>query len=281
MVMSYDNYESSRHSGSPIKLFLFKGTQNIGHFAFCDGETPFTRDGITYQPWPIKHDDINNSGNLDKADLTVTLALGTDLDALFVAYPSSQVINLTIFEGQIGDVNIPANYPAIWVGRTGGANFNGNELEITCDPVSTSIRRPGLRRMYQIGCPHVLYGDQCQANKAAATSSRIASAISGRNISLSVALPVPVERFVGGLIEWDDPATGWHEMRTIVKINPAGTMVTIRGIPKGLSITQTVTVARGCDRQMTGCNQHSNIFNYGGQPFIPLENPLSQKNQFY
>ena len=279
--MSYGTLESSRHSGKPIKLFLFRGSQNIGHFAYCDGEQPFTRDGITYQPWPIKHDDINNSGNLDKSDLTVTMALGSDMDALFVAYPSSQVINLTIFEGHIGDVNIPANYPAIWVGRTAGGSFDGFELQITGNPISTSIRRPGLRRMYQIGCPHVLYGDQCQANKAAATSSRIVSVISGRTITLTVPLAAPVDRFIGGLLEWDDPVTGWHELRTITKINPAGTMVTIRGIPKGLSVTQTVTVARGCNRQMSGCNQHGNIFNYGGQPFIPLENPLSQKNQFY
>ena len=282
--MTYDARESSRHSGTSITLFLMRGAQDTGYgpFAFCNGETPFVRDGITYTPWPIKHGKISQSGGLDNTELEVSMAAGSALDALFIAYPPSQVINISIFEGHIGDAPTNENFPAIWVGRINSASYSGNETQLVCTPVSTSIRRPGLRRNYQVGCPHALYGEQCKASKAAATITATVSGISGREVTITT-IPTNLGRYAGGLLEWVDPATGWTEIRTIAKTKSAAgkATFTIRGIVKGLTAGMTLSVVRGCNRQMTGCITHSNILNYGGQPLIPLENPLSQKNQFY
>lgn len=281
--MAFGTRESSRHLGVPLKLFKIEGggvDSVIGPYCFCDGESAITRGLDTFNPWPIKVGDMSQDGTLDKSDIAVTLALGSPLDDIFLAYPPSEVVNLTVFEGHVGDAVTIENYPATWLGRIISASWQGNELELSCVPVSSAIKRPGLRRNYQIGCPHALYGDQCKANKAAATVARTLSTLAGNTITLSAALATP-ERFRGGLVEWTNADTGQKEIRTIASVATDGMSLTIRGMPRGLPASTTLEVSRGCNRQMSGCNQHGNILNYGGQPFIPLENPLSQKNQFY
>lgn len=289
--MSYSSRESSRHSGAPVTLYLIQGADAsaevpIGPYAFCDGEKEITlphgKDDapVTYIPWPIKKPEMTHDGTLDKSDITVSMALGSDMDSLFLAYPPSQVVNLTIFEGHIGDAVINANFPAIWLGRIQNGAYRNNELDLSCVPVSTAIQRPGLRRNYQIGCPHVLYGPQCGASKVAATVDREVASVTRNQITLDSALADPT-LYVGGLLQWANSTTGHKELRTMTAVNTGGTVITIRGIARGLSVGTALALSRGCNRQMSGCNQHNNILNYGGQPFIPLENPLSQKNQFY
>ena len=257
----------------------FDGGQ-LGPFAFCDGEAPITRDGVTFEPWPIKHGRITSNGTLDKSDLSVTMAAGSELDPLFVAYPPSKVVNLTIFEGHVGSDPTLSNFPAIWIGRVSGMTFEKSERIISCQPISTTLRRPGLRRNYQVGCPHVLYGEQCRAIKAAATYTRTATAVSGQRVTIDTAIDLGEnQQIAGGLLEWTNAQNGRLEIRTIARVE--GRVLVLRGLVRGLDGGATVRISRGCNHQMGGCRGFSNILNYGGQPFIPRENPLSSKNQFY
>lgn len=301
--MTFATRESSRYTGQPVKLYLIQGANltddvPLGPFAFNNGETPITRPvldengspvDVVFDPWPIKNSDLAHDGTLDKSDITVTMALGhDDMDTLFLAYPPSQVVNLTIFEGHIGDAVTEENFPASWMGRIVSSAYNDtNEQLLSCLPVSTKIKQPGLRRNYQIGCPHVLYGPQCRASMAAATVTKSVASVTRNKITLNVAV-TNADRYVGGLLQWANSDNGRKELRTISSMRTDGTEITIRGIARGLAAGTQLSVIRGCNHLMTGCNLHTNsvtggpnIHNYGGQPFIPLENPLSQKNQFY
>ncbi|MGV1943513.1 phage BR0599 family protein [Agrobacterium sp. 22-211-1] len=297
--MSFDVRESSRYSGTPVSLYLIQGAENsdeggnIGPFGFNNGETIINRKiGVNdlgqdiilpFYPWPIKNSAISHDGTLDKSDVTISMSLGSEIDQLFLAYPPSQVVNLTIFEGHVGDPVTEENFPAIWLGRILGSTYKKNEIELSCQPVSTSLKRPGLRRNYQIGCPHVLYGSQCRASRAAATVTRSVTSVTRNRVMVNAWLGAQFGLYIGGLLEWVNSDTGVRELRTIANvINDSGTsVIVVRGIARGLAAGTQLSVIRGCNRQMSGCNQHNNIQNYGGQPFIPLENPLSTKNQFY
>ncbi|MGQ4828481.1 hypothetical protein, partial [Enterococcus faecalis] len=60
-----------------------------------------------------------------------------------------------------------------------------NETVFACEPTSSSLRRPGLWRNYQIGCPYVLYGAGCFANKAAATRSTTVASMTASTVTLA------------------------------------------------------------------------------------------------
>lgn len=255
---------------------------NLGPYAYTDAEKEVVKDGITYKPIPIQRGAITSSGSLDKAMIEVTMSQGENVGDLFIAYPPAQVLNLIIYQGHVGDDPDSLNsFPVVWTGRVLGAQHPPNETKFTCEPVSTSMQRPGLRRNYQIPCPHVLYGSQCRANRKRATSvSQVVSA-SGNRVTLQPNWfgARPSAKYVGGMLGWTKPG-GTRELRSIMRIE--GNTLLLSGIIRDLPPGTTVDVMLGCNRNMGDCrNLHDNILNFGGQPWIPLQNPLGFVNNFY
>lgn len=184
--MSFATQEESRQLGEPVNLYLFRyGTGPSDIYCYSDCEEPVVFDGKTFVPTPIDRDSITPKSTLDKSELEIRMRQNTELADLFRYYPPSEVVTLVIFQGHNLD---PSNqWLAAWSGRVLGFKIEGNMAHYTCEPVSSSMRRPGLRRHYQYGCPHLLYGTgagRCNANKAAATITRTVSALFSNAISL-------------------------------------------------------------------------------------------------
>lgn len=279
--------EASRSLGAPITLYRFRGVGNppVGPFGFHNGDvgrlvlTGASGGAETYEPWPVKNTPISWTGSMDKADTTVSLAMGSPLDEVFSAYPPSQVVNLTMREGHMGDEPTAPNHPVVWIGRVASWGFEGHELNLACLPISSVLGRAGLQRAWQIGCPHALYGPECRASKSAARSVRAVASIEAGTMGLAAPIDTP-RRLAGGMIEWVRDDSGLREMRTIVRAIDGDTLQ-IRGTLPGIAAGQDVSIYYGCNHQMSDCALHNNILNFGGQPLIPLENPLSDNNQFY
>jgi hypothetical protein len=286
--MSFAGFETSRKDGRPVFLYQFVGSNPsmgaIGPHAFTTAEDPIVRSGVTYLPWPVKHGEVIMSGTLDKKTLEIVLARGTALDGLFSAYPPSQVINAFIFKGHLGDTPSPTTYIAEWSGQVRGVNYDeGNELRLTVEPVSTSMQRPGLRRNYQLGCPHALYGEECQASKAARIQNRTVTIVSPAHININAAVTTVrgVGAYVGGTVQWTR-TDGVVEIATIAAMHESGAYMRLKGTMRGLTAGMAVQIAPGCNRTMDHClNIHNNIRNFGGQPSIPLQNPISSTSNFY
>ncbi len=172
--MSYGQYESSRHSGEPVNLYYFEyGGGDLDFFAYTDAETPVTF-GVTkaglpmvYLSLPIERGKITSSGTLDKSNLTISTPHDSDLANLYLIYPPSDVTTLVMRQGHINDPLL--DFKVVWSGLVLSCARKGSKAEFTCRPVSSSLRRNGLRRRYQFGCPHPLYGPDCRASKVAAT----------------------------------------------------------------------------------------------------------------
>lgn len=277
--MSFSGVEMSRADGMPVELFLFRyGTGSTNYYAYTNAEQAITHLGITYVPVPIGRDSLKSSGTLDKAALTVDMAVELELAELFRIYPPSQVVSLIIRQGHANDP--AAEFPVAWSGRVLGGSREGSVFSATCEPVATSMRRPGLRRNYQYGCPHVLYGTSCRANKAAATSSATVSSVTSNRVTLtsSWASSGLKPKYAGGIISWT--AGGRTEIRTILRVSTD--TLTCSGALSGMSAGMTVSVILGCNRTMDDCGTlHSNINNFGGQPWIPTKNPIGLTNNYY
>lgn len=276
-------FESSRTLGQPLDLYSFQVGGDV--YNYCNGERDYSYAGMSYAATPIKHSAVTSSGTLDRATLTVTLADTLDLARRLRGYPSSTVIVLTIRQGHKDDPD--AQVLVAWVGRVLGhqSDPETGTRALTCQPASTSLKRIGLRRKWQYGCPHVLYGDQCRADQARATIQTYITAAASTN---AVALPAgwnagrPIEKFAGGLFMWDS------EVRTILAATATGATL---GGPVVLSLGYSVRMALGCDHLRDDCrNLHvprdepeyggGNVRNYGGQPFIPTTNPIGYVSNY-
>jgi len=275
--MSFEAFETSRSRGAPDTLYKFTFQSKI--FAYTDAEQPITFGGVDYLPVPIRRGSLSSSGTLDKSTLTLNMPHNTDVVELFRVHPPSDIVNLTIFQGHHED---PENqFLAVWTGRVLSCPREKTEASVVCEPVSTSMRRPGLRRRYQYGCPHALYGPQCGVDRTAFTVTALVTSASGATIDLPNGWNGSFDsaKFVGGLAEWTvDDVT---ELRTILRVNAADRRITVSGRVSGLAFGQTVKLSLGCNHLMSGCNVFANIHNFGGQPWIPKKNPVGFVNQYY
>lgn len=279
--MSFDQMHASRDQSAPFSLFRFQygpGADDV--HLYTNAERPVQIGGDIYSPIPITRGKINRSGGLDRTSLKVELPASSDLATLFKGQPPTQVVNLIIYKGELDDPTKEVRVS--WSGRVLACSFKGAVAHLDCQPVSTMMKRPGLRRHYQRGCPHVLYGPQCRASKAAATQTSTVQSISGAEITLSGGWngSNDAEKFVGGYATWTGP-NGETERLSVLKAVTSNTLL-LENRPRGLTEGDSIQVLLGCNHTLSDCRLlHSNAVNYGGQPYIPTDNPVGIKNNFY
>lgn len=285
--MTFAAYEESRDRGEPIDLYLFRyGEATNAFFAYTDGEQRVTFGGIDYEPLTIKRGNINASGTLDKQNMAVNTPINSGISELFKIYPPGQVVSLIIRQGHANDPD--DQFLVIWTGRVLSAERDGSETTLTCESSATSMRRTILRRNYQTSCGHQLYGPECRANKVAATKTLPIIAITTNRINLQDGWsdPLPPVKYVGGMIEWRN--SGNREIRTILRVIDDKILV-LSGPTTGLKAGDQVDVIKGCNHfwtfnsdgttneAETDCiGVHNNANNFGGQPWIPTENPINK-----
>lgn len=291
--MSFDSIESSVDLGRPQTFFEFVYGDGRGDVLRYVGSTevlitgrlaPVIAMNRSWQARAIKHGKITMAGSLDKAAIEVTAGTDIELADLYRAAPPSRQVNLNIYRGNVGS----DDYKRIWTGRVLSVSFDGPELIASCEPVSTSTRRVGLRRNYQYGCPHVLYGRACGLSRIANTAlGEVIKVNSGqqlvfkrRNRSLVIA---PAE-LVGGVLTITLP-DGREVKRAIVAATGVDSEVEeeaeqnisikLMAVVPELAVGVPTAVTRGCGHSWEACKAFGNTVNYGGCPNIPTKNPFS------
>jgi hypothetical protein len=291
--MTFANREESRARGNPVTLYYFRyGSDAASYHAYTDAE--FSVDGpdsseatIAYTPIPIARGAVTSQGNLDKTIIPVTVPQDAELCDHFRDFAPAQVVTAVIRQGHLGDPD--GEFPVVFSGRVVGMKFEASEATFELEPASTSMRRNGLRRHWQIGCPHVLYGDQCRASMTAATVTQTVQAVSGTSIELPDSWfgSIAIEKYIGGMARWTNDA-GNTELRRILQIID-GRDLLLSGFLRDLEATDSIDLILGCDHTQDDClNLHvtdespsgPNINNYGGHDWIPQKNPFGAINRF-
>lgn len=272
--MTFFALEESRYAGTPILTYLFQyGGGAAEYFAYTDAERGFDFEGVTYAAVPIQHDAVSVSGGrAERRDLKIRLSAKDEFLNLFIVYPPDQSVSVLIRGGHFDDAD--SEFVAVFNGKVINVKSTADGwAEILCRPLWTASQQGGLRRHYQIGCPHVLYGDQCGA-----TPLSVAAAVTAIPSLNQVTLNTGWEgvygpgKFRGGWLQWTSGANTIR--RTVLRLSD-DTLV-LSGPVTGLSSGAAVDVFLGCNRQMNDCQDiHGNIQNYGGQPWIPTKNPVN------
>ena len=275
--MAFEVIEESRDLGQPYELYLFKyGSDSTAAYGYTDGSVSKTHLGVAFKPLPIKRGTIVANQGLDKTTLQVRMPRDAEVPALYTVQAPSYVVSLTIFQGHHND---PDNeLKVVWTGRVQSVQRTGSLATVSCTPASASMKRVGLRYNYQHPCQHPLYGEQCGANKLAATVTANAVEIGEDFIRLPVDWfgALPEDKFVYGIAEWQTSDN--IEYRSILEVTSGG-VLRLTNKARGLVPGMPVKVSLGCNHQVTDCkNLHSNLQNYGGMPYIPLKNPINKNN---
>lgn len=292
--MTFTLYETSRRRGKPtnLYLFIFGGEEGDSpaplYLGYTDAEQEITYDGFVYTPVPITRDRIYSAGNLDKAALPLRMPRDIEFAERFRVYPPPQVTTLIIRQGHLSDLPTP-EFLVCWTGRVLSVGREGDECIIVGEPISSSMRRPGLRRPYQIGCPHVLYSQgtgMCNADEVAATVTTTVLNVVETSVTL-----VPgwegafnPSKFTQGMFKWQN-VDDQTEIRQILSVS--GDTLLLGGLLRDLEAAMPVSVVLGCNHRKDEVDDgdclplHNNIQNYGGCDWIPVKNPIGFRNQYY
>ena len=273
--MSFPTIETSVDDARPVFLYRFTYTLNAWRYTNSDKSINF--DNSVFVTAPVKHSAITGASDSTKASLTITLEGSSPIGEIFEIYPPSEPVIVTVFCQQYQDD--VTSYAVLWKGRITGAKWVGGEtLELTCESVYTSLQRPGLRRMYQLQCPFMLYGDQCGVTRDSYKEVMKVIGITSTVVTAAAAAGKPVNWYAGGYMTWFNNVNGNIEKRMIRGSDSTGAM-TLSAIPVGLTGNQEINVFPGCDHTINGANgcavKFANNLRFGGTPWSPTQNPFS------
>lgn len=264
--MAYSTQETGAQTGAPVELYEFRHGPNFYRYTSADADV--VHDFKTFEAWTLSRNAIEATQELARQALKISTTRELPILSLFRLAPPSDVITVTVYRLHRND----GEAIVAWMGRILNVTWRGLLAEIHCESVHTSIKRPGLRRLYQKQCPHVLYSAQCGVSGAAYRATRQVVSIAGLDVTLTDMGSFAAGYFAGGYIEWT-PSTGIVERRSIR--NHSGAVVSINFQAYGLAAGTPVAVYPGCDHTLATCAaKFGNGLNYGGMPYIPTKNPF-------
>jgi len=261
--MSYADYEESDYSGQPLELFRFAMGDRL--WLYTSGDAVVSKDEDEYQPCYIKRGTFTKGGDAQKSSMEIEVAATNDVAMLFRTGWLSSVMTVTVFRHHYGD----SDFSILWKGRVTSCKWSGSVAALTTESVFTLFKRAGLRRVYQVGCPHALYSDACGVNADDYALTTTVTEVSGTDVTLDGISSYGTGYFLGGMIQYG------NDLRMITAHSEADT-VSIIDAMDGLAEGETVTVWPGCMQTVSACkNKFNNYDNYGGLPFLPADNPFS------
>lgn len=277
--MSFSGSLTTERGPSVFAMFDIQVSESIV-FRYTDADEAVFFNGFEYTPEPIRYSELVSDGTLKKTAVTLESRFSLPPAKFFRVDPPSFISTLKIYEGNFSDYD--RDYRQVWSGRIINCKFEGGLAKFTCEPASTSLSRPGLRRNYQRPCPHAVYGPLCKANRVEESVSWVSGSEDEWVLSLPAAFISP-ESYDGGLVSWVD-SSGNRRFQTILRSILDGGSLRVR-VNRSLRVGEvpnSISVVKGCDHTEEACSiWHNNIVNYGGCPFIPLDTPINKFSTFY
>jgi len=265
--MTYATIETSAQSGRPVELYDFSISGTHYRYTSSDGDVSYG--GNTYTAAPISRNAIEATSETARMALEIACDRSLGVLALFSTIPPEDIVGVTLLRLHAGD----GEAVTMWIGRVLNVTWDLANAQIHCESVYTSLKRNGLRRLYQKSCPHVIYGVGCTLNRASFVANKTVTTVTGNSLVIADMSAFADGYFAGGYLEWER-TTGVFDRRAI-RSQIAGTVVISFQIP-GLVSTETVQLYPGCDHTISTCTtKFSNVLNYGGMPYFPDKNPFS------
>lgn len=267
--MTYEAAETSADQGRPVELYTFARGATLWRYTSADRDQVVG--GDTYTRQVIQRSRIEQGSEMNRSGLKLTVPRDFPIAELYRVAPPGDVVAMTLRRLHLSDAD--GELATLWTGRVVNVAWSqdATQATITLEPVYTSLRRTGLRRMYGKLCPHVLYGPACKVNPAAFAVEGALTAVGATTIAATAWGAKPVGWFDGGYIEW---AEGGGTERRFIVAHTGSTLTLDRRAP-GLEVGAAVTAYPGCDHTLQTCHdKFDNVLNYGGTPFIPQKNPF-------
>ncbi len=257
--MTFLTIAKSIQESTPIELYIFTRGSIVYRTATCAANV--LHEGQIYYSRSVRRGKIKQSENLYKGVVEFTFPRSDPFASYYLPRPAVNITQIEILRGESGD------YVPWWKGRLTGVSTKGNTIKLQGEPIFTSQKRPGLRKLYESGCSNTLYELDCGVSRAAYERFVIVTGISGRIITVSGIASDPDHWFTNGMIK-DPELRRYHISRQV------GSELTLFLYPE-LKVGDAISIFPGCDQQYSTCrDKFNNSLDFSGFPFMPNKNPF-------
>lgn len=274
-------------------IFLYEFGLNGRFWRYTsNAENVIDIDGNEWEACPISDDGVKQSGEAASDALNITASVDTVPARLFMYSPPSKMMSIVKYRAEFdpkprvsevtGLVSTPdsrvhpvTNKRVLYDGEVGQCSFAGDPgtVGFTCETLSASMRREGLRLPWQRQCPFAIYDQStCKLDKSSRGVVAVITAINGVSVSLDSIGSIPDGHMAGGFLEFQHPVKG---METLAVESASGTDLVIFGSTIELWVGMTVTIYPGCNQSPDRCKSYGNYLNYGGFEALPGKSPFN------
>jgi uncharacterized phage protein (TIGR02218 family) len=260
-------FENSNFSGRPVHFYDFSWGAKVWRYTSADRDITF--EGETWLAVAISDDGvILGAGG---QPFKVTAPANLPLVALYRGQPPGEKIKLRARRWHWSDDETEVH--TYWSGEIINVQRKNRAEALILGSVA-SLRRTGLRLCWERNCPHMLYDQDCKADREQFKTETTITAMTGTTITVATAGNFPAEWFPGGYIMWQaDPAPAFD--RRGIQRQVSGLTFELLGSTDRLEVGMPITMYLGCDLTAQSCrDKFNNLANHGGFAFMPGKSPF-------
>jgi len=250
---------------------LYKIWRGSDVWRYTSGDIAVDYEGYTWQPATIERGTVQYNSDLECSELEVTFAkVDPAVTAYFAGFPMKKtwIEVRKLFHG----LN-PLEHVVLFVGEIHSVALKGPAAQAKCVGAESVLRRSVPRYTYQPECNWTLFGAQCGLDDTAYKLSVAADVQVDENTNTQWLVATEFGGqldgyWVLGCVEYENDKypIAEHAGHSIRLSRP------IAGLTEGENIN--INVYPGCDGKLATCrDKFNNLLNFGGHPYIPLDNP--------
>lgn len=272
--MSYEQKDNSVQDGEPVEFYKFSSP--LGTFRYTSDNQPGVCNGELYLVLPggMERTSIETGSVVDTImTMDFTFRATDDLAQLYCYSITPEQLVVEVRRAHRGD-DWNTEWEMEWTGIGLDVSGSGPTISIKTGSVIQAKLNGNIAAIYyQRMCNHMLFDERCKVDREDWTVTTTITKVQRQLITVDNDQSADGELKTG---EIEHMRTG--EKRSIY--DNVGNIVTI-GYPFGdAQEGDEVKLTFGCDHKRLGhCkNRFNNVVNFGGFPFIPVENPFQDLN---
>lgn len=273
--MGFNLFEIAGFLGRPVCLYELEWGATIWRYTSADRDVEWGEDdlGAPLLWTAIAISDNGFTQGANSQDFEVKLPRSLPVVQLFRSTPPAIKISLVCRRFHKDDTDAEA--AIYWQGTVGNVKGkNAAEAMLFGLPISSTIKRSGLRLCWEVGCPHALYDTQCRVDRELFKVETTITAMTGASVTVASLGAYPGVQFQGGYLEWIASAEGTPDRRAIESYAGSNTF-NLLGTTDRLEVGQALTLFIGCDLSTQMCDEvFNNLANHGGHEYLASKSPF-------
>lgn len=215
----------------------------------------------TFSKRPIAHSAIRETSNSRKRSVTISLPRTDAFAQKFIGDLGAAETRVSIWQGFENDT-VDKEFVRLFSGDVLIVKPAWGGISLVCEDDGTQGKAKGIADVIQRPCRHALYYGKCTLALADYQTTGAATAMTGNVVTVTEASAQADGYYSGGIMAYGGALQliTAHSGTTLTLLGQVGDLLA----DIAASGTQSVSIARGCNRSMSDCDSFANSANFGG-----------------